>query len=110
MPEKSRERRVKVAARQGKATAIKSSDVRKAEGLSTHAAKKSSHVEGLRTSSVGRSVSRKKAPHESEKGPTPPPRKPKKEVARAESDTRSRPAQRTLSRRAPLAAKQSRKR
>lgn len=61
MPEKSRQRRVQVAKRQGKSTAIKSTDVGLAKGLSTHAAKKSSHVEGMR-SVAGRSVSRKAPP------------------------------------------------
>jgi hypothetical protein len=61
MPEKSRQRRVQIARRQGNATAIKSSDVGRAGGLSRHAAKKSAHVEGLRQP-TGRSVSRKAPP------------------------------------------------
>lgn len=60
MPEKSRERRTLIGRRQGRATAIKSSDVGKAKGLSAHAAKKSSHVEGMRTPK-SRSASRSKA-------------------------------------------------
>jgi hypothetical protein len=81
MPEKSRQRRVQIARRQGKTTAVKSSDVGMAQGLSRHAAKKSAHVEGLRHP-LGRSVSRKAPPgtgrdrlqtperfHESEQAP-----------------------------------------
>lgn len=58
MPEKSRQRRVKVSKRRGTASAIKSTDVGKAKGLSRHAAKKSRHVEGVRFTEdrhVGRS-------------------------------------------------------
>lgn len=109
MPEKSRERRVKVAAREGRATAIKSSDVGKAKGLSTHAAKKSSHVEGLRKTGVPRGVSRQKAPHESEQGPTPAKRSPTKQASRTAAGNRTRTSQKTISRRAPLAAKTARK-
>lgn len=61
MPEKLRQRRVQIARRQGKATAVKSADVGMAGGLSRHAAKKSRHVQGMRTP-IGRSVSRKMPP------------------------------------------------
>lgn len=63
MPQKSREQRTKIALKQGRTTAIMSSDVGLAPGLSTHAAKKSRHVEGERHP-ADRHVSRK-APHAS---------------------------------------------
>ena len=108
MPEKSRERRIQIARRQGKATAIKSSDVGLAKGLSKHAAKKSSHVEGMRTQ-VGRSVGRKAQPGEGRlktedwAGATIP--------GKREPDVRG-SVQRTLSRRSQsaVAAKSSRRR
>jgi hypothetical protein len=61
MPQKSRERRELLSRRQGTARAIKSSDVGLAKGLSSHAAKKSSHVHGMRQL-VGRSVGVKSTP------------------------------------------------
>lgn len=62
MPQKSREQRTKVALRQGRTTGIMSSDVGLAAGLSTHAAKKSRHVEGERHPAE-RHVSRKSPPN-----------------------------------------------
>ncbi len=105
MPEKSRQRRVKVAAREGRATAIKSSDVGKASGLSSHAAKKSAHVEGLRTTAAGkRNVGRRKAPHEGE-GTAAPEVSARKEASRTAAANRQRTEQKVISRRTPLAAK-----
>jgi hypothetical protein len=61
MPGKTRQRRVKIARRQGKTTAIKESDVGLASGLSRHAAKKSRHVVGMH-SPRARSASLKQPP------------------------------------------------
>ena len=58
MPQKSREQRTRIALKEGRTTAIKSSDVGLGRGLSAHAAKKSSHVEGERFPTK-RHVSRK---------------------------------------------------
>lgn len=122
MPEKSRQQRVKIAKRQGKSTAIKSSDVHLAAGLSTHAAKKSRHVEGMRTI-ADRSVSRKQPPGQSRtaRGRTPtginesalePAGGRSPEAPRVAGFDRTRPQQKVISRRSRslLAAKEARKR
>ncbi|MGA9520597.1 MAG: hypothetical protein WBV82_03985 [Myxococcaceae bacterium] len=111
MPEKSRERRVHVARKEGRSTAIKASDVGMAKGLSRHAAKKSSHVLGMRRS-VGRSVDVKSTPGRG-KGKAAVPTGPlehaydpmeygsQERTTRIEGMNRERPAQRELSQRTP---------
>lgn len=123
MPEKSRQRRVQIAKRDGRTTAIKSSDVGLAKGLSRHAAKKSSHVEGMRQLK-DRTVSRAKPPnkgagrrktptgvHETERQLPARATAPGQKTTRLSGANRARAAQRVISRRSPsaVAAKQARK-
>ncbi len=111
MPEKSRQRRVHVARKEGRSTAIKASDVGMARGMSRHAAKKSSHVLGMRHS-VGRSVDVKSTPGRG-KGKAVTPVGPQEHeydpmeygqqdgTTRVEGINRERPVQRELSNRTP---------
>lgn len=123
MPEKSRQRRVQISKRQGRTTAIKSSDVGLAKGLSRHAAKKSAHVQGMRQLK-DRTVSRASPPskgagreelpvgvHETERQLPARKTAPGQKTPRVSGVNRTRPTQKVLSRRSPskVAAKQSRK-